>query len=319
MFIILLGSSTMISISASSWLIAWLGLEINLLSFIPLMKTMNKFNSEAMIKYFIIQAMASMLLMMSIVLISSKMKNPEFLYTSMMVSSPLLMKMGAAPFHFWFPEVMSGLEWMTALMLATWQKIAPSVLLSFTSSNMNFMVIIVLMSISVGSIQSMNQQCLRKLIAYSSINNIGWMLPAVMMNMNIWLLYFTVYTIINMGIILTWKNAKIFFISQLNKMFHSNKTLKVTSSMALLSLGGLPPFLGFLPKWMIIQTMSTHKMFTIITMMVIITLIMLFVYTRMLMSTLSMSSSESLKSNKNNMSTMNFLSIYGLVMCFMMF
>nr|AOY39994.1 NADH dehydrogenase subunit 2 [Hypothenemus sp. BMNH 1040235] len=319
MFMILLVSSTMISVSASSWLIAWLGLEINLLSFIPLMKNMNKFNSESMIKYFIIQAMASMLLMMSIILTSSKMSNPSLLYPSMMVSSPLLMKMGAAPFHFWFPEVMSGLEWMTALLLATWQKIAPSILLSFTSPKMSFITIIVLMSITVGSIQSMNQQCLRKLIAYSSINNIGWMLPAVMMNMNIWLLYFTIYTIINTGIIMTWKNTKIFFLSQLNKLFHSNKTLKITSSLALLSLGGLPPFLGFLPKWAIIQTMSTNMMFTIITAMVIITLIMLFVYTRMMMSMLSMSSSESMKMNKNNMSILNLLSIYGLAMCFLMF
>nr|AOY39968.1 NADH dehydrogenase subunit 2 [Scolytinae sp. BMNH 1040118] len=319
MFFILLMSSSMVSISSSSWLIAWLGLEINLMSFIPLMKKMNKFTSEAMIKYFIIQAMASMLLMMSVILTSLKSTTSMSYMPSLITSSSLLMKMGAAPFHFWFPEVMSGLQWTTSLLLATWQKIAPSILLSFTSPKLQFILTVTLLSVMVGSIQSMNQQCLRKLIAYSSINNIGWMLPMIYMNMNMWLLYFTIYSILNTGIIMTWKNMKIFFFSQLNKLFHSNKSMKIFFSMSLLSLGGLPPFLGFLPKWMVIQTMAENSLFTMITMMVTLTLIMLFVYVRMIMFNLTISSKEAMKTNNHQMSPINYLSIYGLTMSFILF
>nr|AOY40020.1 NADH dehydrogenase subunit 2 [Scolytinae sp. BMNH 1040327] len=319
MFTALLLSSTLISISASSWLIAWLGLEINLLSFIPLMKKMNKFTSEAMIKYFIVQALASMVLIMSMMLSMSNTEMPTYSPYSLMMSSSLLLKMGAAPLHYWFPEVMSGLEWPVALLLSTWQKITPSVLLSLSHPETILITLTAIMSIMIGSLQSMGQTCMRKLMAYSSINNIGWMIPLIFMNTNTWMLYLIIYSTISASIILTLKKTKIFYLSQMNKLMHSNKAMKIFFSMSFLSLSGLPPFLGFMPKWMTIQTMILEKMTTTVMVMVIFTLLMVFVYTRIIMTSLAISSTESLKINNNHMSKLIFISVYGLPISTMMF
>nr|AOY39864.1 NADH dehydrogenase subunit 2 [Hypothenemus sp. BMNH 1039866] len=321
MFIMLLMSSTLISITASSWMTAWLGLEINMLSIITLMKNPNKSTSQEMIKYFTVQATASLMLMASMIFYSSKLEmfNLEHLFM-LMASSMLLMKMGMVPFHFWFPEVIAGNEWKICLLLMTLQKMAPSILLSFIAPSMTFISIIITTSILVSSVQSMDQTCLRKLLAYSSINNTGWMLPLIFMNLYSWITYFMIYTIITMSVILTLKNSKIMFISQMNKMFHSNKNMKMFFSLSFMSMGGLPPFLGFLPKWMVVKTLVMNNMAMLATMMVILTLPLLFTYLRMIINNLSITTSESMKINYNHqLSLMNMLTVYGLPIGIIMF
>nr|AOY39929.1 NADH dehydrogenase subunit 2 [Scolytinae sp. BMNH 1040002] len=314
MFYTLLISSMLISITASSWVVAWLGLEINMLSIITLMKNPNKPSSEEMIKYFTVQATASLVLMASMIMYSMKMGMIDIQYLSLIsASSMLIMKMGMAPFHFWFPEVISGTEWSICLLLMTLQKITPSILLSFISPSMTFISVIIIMSILVSSIQSMDQTCLRKLFAYSSINNTGWMLPLIFMNLYSWMTYFIIYTIITTSVVITLKNSKIFFMNQMNKLFHSDKNMKMFFSLSFMSMGGLPPFLGFLPKWMVVKTMISNNMAMLAAMMVILTLPMLFTYMRMIISNLSITTSESLKTTSNHyLSMMNFLTIYGL-------
>nr|YP_009114136.1 NADH dehydrogenase subunit 2 [Euphaea ornata]AHC02144.1 NADH dehydrogenase subunit 2 [Euphaea ornata] len=302
-------TGTLISISSNSWLIMWIGLEMNLMSFIPIIYgNKTPYESEASMKYFLIQAMASMMLLMSV--LSAEMMTNINSWQNMVLISALLMKMGAAPFHLWFPNVMQGLNWINCFILMTWQKIAPMVMASYQLLNNKFINSIIILSVIVGAIGGMNQTSIRKMMAYSSISHIGWLLTALLMSEYYWMTYFIMYTILNMAVIIILNSYTMF---QLQQIFNTKMeaTAKFTMFTSMLSLAGLPPFLGFLPKWMIIQNMIMFKEYLTILIMIMTTLITLYFYLRMMYSAFSLSNqgSKMLNENKNKMVLMISISI----------
>nr|YP_010693074.1 NADH dehydrogenase subunit 2 [Dacus durbanensis]WCB98255.1 NADH dehydrogenase subunit 2 [Dacus durbanensis] len=283
MFFFILMMGTMITVSSNSWLGAWMGLEINLLAFIPLMNNNNLMSTEASLKYFLTQAMASAVLLFAIMMsyLNNFPINQETpVYNDLIITSSLLLKSGAAPFHFWFPNVMEGLSWMNALILMTWQKIAPLMLISYVTQN-NFITLVIILSTIVGSLGGLNQTSLRKLMAFSSINHLGWMLAAMQANESMWLIYFSFYTFLSFSLIFILNNFKMFHINQLFNSFFNSKTLKFLLFFNLLSLGGLPPFIGFLPKWLVIQLLVMNNQYVLMTILTVMTLITLFFYLRL--------------------------------------
>nr|YP_009937359.1 NADH dehydrogenase subunit 2 [Trigonopterus tanimbarensis]QNT26830.1 NADH dehydrogenase subunit 2 [Trigonopterus tanimbarensis] len=326
LFFNLLVFSTLICISALSWMTAWLGLEMNLLSIIPLMKTYtNKNSAEAAIKYFIVQAMASAILMFSIMIFSSlNFFNLKFLYMpSMIMNATLLGKMGAAPFHIWFPEVISGLAWNIVIIILTWQKIAPFILLSYCISSSTFLSITIILSSLIGGLQGLNQVCTRKILAYSSINHMGWMISTLLSSLNLWSLYFAIYSLMNFSITMMFHKYSIFYMSQVPKMLSYNKKLKYMFMMNFLSLGGLPPFIGFLPKWITINALMNLKHNFMCFILVSFTLLTLYFYIRISFSSFSFYSLESFSESwKTKLNPMFFASniaiLTSIPMCFSM-
>nr|AET13004.1 NADH dehydrogenase subunit 2 [Tipula abdominalis] len=285
LFLITLVSGTLITISSNSWLSAWMGLEINLLSFIPLMMNYNNLmTSEASLKYFLTQALASAILLFSVILMLFSI-NMNWYYSEftslypVMINSCLLLKMGAAPFHFWFPGVMEGLNWTNSFILMTWQKIAPLMLISYFILP-NLFTFIIFLSILIGSLGGLNQTSLRKIMAFSSINHLGWMLAAMMSNENLWEFYFYIYTFLSLTILILFDMLKVFHINQTFFIMNNNPLIKFLMFTLLLSLGGLPPFLGFAPKWMVIQFMTMNNNILLMILMVCLTLITLYYYIR---------------------------------------
>nr|QUB07111.1 NADH dehydrogenase subunit 2 [Donacia flemola] len=276
---------TFLAISSYSWLSMWMGLEINLLSIIPLMKNSNNiYSSEAIMKYFIAQTLASTILMFSLII---NMNMNEFLpenlnkFMFLIMNSSFLMKMGTAPFHAWFPETMEGLTWSNCMLMLTWQKLAPMILLMYNLNMTMFISIIIIISSLTGGILGLNQISLRKILSYSSINHIAWMLASMMNFKFIWLIYFIIYSIITINIIFILMLFKIFFIKQLFLLFQNNKLLNIFFSMNFLSLGGLPPFLGFLPKWITIFNLIQTNNLILSMILILSTLITLFFYMRL--------------------------------------
>nr|YP_010309743.1 NADH dehydrogenase subunit 2 [Epicauta tenella]UMR54860.1 NADH dehydrogenase subunit 2 [Epicauta tenella] len=318
---------TLIAISSFSWLGMWMGLEINLLSIIPLMNSSkNMLTSEASLKYFITQAMASLVLLLSITLmmITNESITPMVDIPFMtLLNSALLTKLGAAPFHFWFPEVMEGLSWFNCSILLTWQKIAPMALLSNNQLQINFMVIIIMISLMVSTLMSLNQVSLRKIMAFSSINHIAWMISAMISSISIWMIYLMIYIFITLNITYIFNYSKISLINQIPSILNSDKTLKFSLMINFLSLGGLPPLLGFLPKWFTINWMIIHNYLFLALTLIIATLIMLFVYMRIMTSALLISHNETkkinFKMNKLLIFTVNFLAISSLISCTLIF
>nr|AXS66493.1 NADH dehydrogenase subunit 2 [Canthon aequinoctialis] len=327
LFLFSLMMGTLISISSYTWMGMWLGLEINLLSIIPLMSnTKNPFSTEASLKYFITQALASTILLFSIIMMSLYFMyniNMNY-YFMMMLNTSLFMKMGAAPFHFWFPEVMEGLNWNNSFIMLTWQKIAPMILIMYTNLTLFYLSIIIISSSIISGIMGLNQISLRKILAYSSINHISWMLSSMLFIETIWIYYFIIYSIINLNIIIILKKLNIFLIKQLFNSMNNFLMIKFFFIMNFLSLAGLPPFLGFLPKWLTIQTLIQNNFYSITIIMIIMTLMTMYFYMRITMSTLILSTNENLYYKMPNMKFnliyfMNFISIIGLLFITMMF
>nr|QBP33883.1 NADH dehydrogenase subunit 2 [Klapopteryx armillata] len=286
LFTLTLMTGSLIAVSANSWFGAWIGLEINLLSFIPLMtNSRNLLSTEASLKYFLTQALASATLLMAVILSALIFSSPDSLliknnFLTTIISSTLMLKMGAAPFHFWFPGVMEGLNWLNGLMLMTWQKIAPLMLLSYNLYMNTFTATIIIISILIGSLGGFNQTSLRKILAYSSINHLGWMIAALLLSEGLWVFYFCIYSFLTSAMVLMFNNFKLFHLNQIFALNYISPVHKFALFITLLSLGGLPPFLGFLPKWLVIQNMVQSGYLVVITSMVILTLITLFYYVR---------------------------------------
>nr|YP_009859860.1 NADH dehydrogenase subunit 2 [Ostrinia scapulalis]YP_010044334.1 NADH dehydrogenase subunit 2 [Ostrinia nubilalis]QKK36383.1 NADH dehydrogenase subunit 2 [Ostrinia nubilalis]QKK36409.1 NADH dehydrogenase subunit 2 [Ostrinia scapulalis]QPF23484.1 NADH dehydrogenase subunit 2 [Ostrinia nubilalis]QPF23497.1 NADH dehydrogenase subunit 2 [Ostrinia nubilalis]QPF23510.1 NADH dehydrogenase subunit 2 [Ostrinia nubilalis] len=316
-FFFILFFSTLISISSNSWFGCWIGLEINLLSFIPIINNSNNIlTSEASLKYFFTQAIASINLLFCIIIKMMFMKNFEMNNTIMiMMNSSLLMKMGSAPFHFWFPNIIEGLSWFNSFILMTWQKISPMILLSYWYNN-NFLILIIILNSIIGAIGGLNQTSIRKLMTFSSINNLSWMMSAMMISENLWMFYFFMYSFLISILCLLFSMINMFFINQLF-FFNINYLIKLSLLINFLSLGGLPPFMGFLPKWIIINFMLNSNLYFLTFILIMMSLILLFFYIRILYSSFMFNYLKlkwiKIKIKNNMFNIMNFLSFFSIL------
>nr|BCD33134.1 NADH dehydrogenase subunit 2 [Scopimera globosa] len=276
-FTLILG--TVISISSPSLFGAWVGLELNMMSFIPLITLkMNSYYSEAALKYFLIQALSSALFISSALLSFS-----FLLISSILIFLALLLKLGSAPFHFWFPQVMEGLNWPQVFILSTIQKLAPMVLLSYLMIN-NVLIKVTLISAMAsalfGALGGLNTMYLRKLIAFSSINHLSWMLVSISLSDIFWMFYFLVYSLILLSITSSFFNLRAFTLSSITQLDTSSTFNSIWMSSTFLSLGGLPPFTGFIPKWFMIQIMVNMNLFIPLFVLILSSLLTLYFYLR---------------------------------------
>nr|YP_009652601.1 NADH dehydrogenase subunit 2 [Crocidura fuliginosa]QCF45888.1 NADH dehydrogenase subunit 2 [Crocidura fuliginosa] len=295
-FIILLGTimlGTSIVMTSSHWFMTWLGFEMNMMAIVPiLMKKYSPRSMEAATKYFLTQATASMILMLAIIInlmYSGQwtITNMENYIASTLITIALVMKLGLAPFHFWVPEVTQGIPLSSGMILLTWQKIAPLSLLYqiYSSLNTNMLLLLSLVSIMIGGWGGLNQTQLRKIMAYSSIAHMGWMMAIMIYNPNLSFLNLLIYVLMttSMFMLLIFTSTT----STLSLSLTWNKTpiITISSLVTLLSLGGLPPLTGFMPKWMIIQELTKNNSVIFPTLMAVLALLNLFFYMRLMYST----------------------------------
>nr|AYQ18970.1 NADH dehydrogenase subunit 2 [Scymninae sp. 4 ACP-2013] len=294
LFLIILIMGTLISISSFSWFSMWMGLELNLLAFIPLMNESSSKSSEASLKYFIIQALSSMLVLFSILMSSLMNENLSIIEPPMnlILNSALMTKLGAAPFHFWFPEIIEGLNWINCLILMTWQKIAPFILFSYNFFNLYFIWMVIFSSMLISGFMIWNQTSLKKIMVFSSINHIGWMVSILIFNPMIWIIYFLIYSFISSILVFMFFKFKIYTIQNILNFLNFKKMKKMFFFLNFFSLGGLPPFLGFLPKWIILKILLEKNFIFLSLMMIFFTLITLYVYIQLCIQSMIMKFEE---------------------------
>nr|YP_008815283.1 NADH dehydrogenase subunit 2 [Oncocephalus breviscutum]AGO28000.1 NADH dehydrogenase subunit 2 [Oncocephalus breviscutum] len=282
---------TVMAISSETWLGIWMGLEMNLISFVPILfKDKNKKSSESCMIYFLVQSLGSILMLISILsnsfIMNSPLMSEELL--KMILTLSMLIKLGIPPFHFWFPEIMEKMTWPNCLILMTWQKIAPLTIISYIIENKLIPVIIIISTV-VGAIGGLSQTSIRKIMAFSSINHMGWMLACLKFNNEFWMKYLMIYSLIILMMVFVFNEYSSYFINQLTSTSPElmKKSLII---MLLMSLGGLPPFMGFMPKWLVIQAMIMSNSIMIMMIMIASTLITLFYYLRLITTTLLINS-----------------------------
>nr|AAY53730.1 NADH dehydrogenase subunit 2 [Aquila audax]QBH75465.1 NADH dehydrogenase subunit 2 [Aquila audax]UBQ34064.1 NADH dehydrogenase subunit 2 [Aquila audax] len=280
---------TTITISSTHWVMAWTGLELNTLAIIPFIsKSHHPRAIEATIKYFLVQAAASALLLFSSMTNAwstgqwdiTQLTHPT---SSLLLTVAIAMKLGLVPFHFWFPEVLQGSSLTTALLLSTMMKLPPTALLFLTSHSLNptLLTTMAIASVALGGWMGLNQTQLRKILAFSSIAHLGWLAAVIIYNPELALLTFYLYILMTTTVFLTLNSTKTLKLTTLMTSWTKSPTLNATLMLVLLSLAGLPPLTGFLPKWLIIQELTKQEMASTATIIATLSLLGLFFYLRL--------------------------------------
>nr|AFI39335.1 NADH dehydrogenase subunit 2 [Anolis carolinensis] len=288
-----LATGTIITMTSHHWLMAWVGLELNTLAIIPIISTMHHPRStEAATKYFLTQAAASALILFSSMTnawntgswdITQPLTSPSYILLTM----ALAMKLGLAPLHFWLPEVIQGSTMTTAFIITTWQKIAPMSLIFLTMNNLSTSVFLLmgLLSSLVGGWGGLNQTQTRKIMAYSSIAHLGWMATISSIMTNILIMNLLIYLIMTTSVFLSLIISKSKTIQDTTSTWTLSPTLTIIMLLSLLSLGGLPPLTGFIPKWLIMEELILQNFNLLISMMAASSLLSLFFYLRLTYTT----------------------------------
>nr|QKI84811.1 NADH dehydrogenase subunit 2 [Aspidoscelis gularis] len=286
-------TGTLITMNSNHWLLAWLGLEINMMAIVPMIsKTHHPRATEATIKYFLAQTGASLLMLFASSTNAwhtgtwdiTQLTNPASCTT---LTIALCMKIGLAPMHLWLPEVMQGTTLKMALIIATWQKLAPMSLILMTSNSHSKLLLMLMatLSIIIGGWGGLNQTQLRKIMAYSSIANMGWMMIILQQAPKLTTLTLILYIMMTTTMFMTLTPQKTKTIKTIGTTWTLSPSLTIITMLTLTSLGGLPPMTGFMPKWLILEKLLSENMTPLATIAAMATLLSLFFYLRLFYTT----------------------------------
>nr|YP_010429294.1 NADH dehydrogenase subunit 2 [Polycera hedgpethi]USQ67473.1 NADH dehydrogenase subunit 2 [Polycera hedgpethi] len=303
LFLLVLLLGPLVSISAPNWMICWVGLELSFLGAIPLLLTDNSYMSlskESVMKYFCIQALGSGLLMLGGIMYYM---DPGLYWISEFIFLfSLFTKLGVFPMHFWVPGVTAGLNWLPMFILLAWQKIPPFAFLVNMLEGSSWCSSIVLfsggMSALIGSVIGLNQTSLRAMLGSSSIVHTGWGCIGAVFG-SLWV-YFFIYCISFMVLMI------------LLTLGHS-----LLAGFGILSLSGLPPFMMFAGKWMVLKSVlfsSSSIMFLILP--IVGALFSLFFYLKFFYSFYLSSSFIKSETKFLGISSLAFVTLSGVLMLF---
>lgn len=268
----------------------------------------NLYIYDLSIKYFLINSFRSsiFILIRNIIIIFNL--NYYFL---LIINFCLIIKLGIIPFHFWFIDLIKNLNWLRCLILSTWQKLIPFLLLIYLY-NENLLFLFILIRGIFRIIFLINQIFLKKIFAYSSINHICWIIISILYRELLWLLYFFIYFLINFYLIIIFNKFKINYIIDIF-IYINNYYLKFILLIFILRLGGIPPFLGFIMKWYVIYYLIFNFNYFFIILIIFFSLVILYYYLQINFN-LMIINYLILKLNLNNFNKFNYIYEYKLIL-----
>ena len=277
----------MIMISSKNFLLLYLGLEIQSLSLyvISSFRRENLKSTEAGLKYFILGSLSSGLMLFGISLIYGSTGSINFELISSLITSKgfypgiiaglvflisgFAFKASAVPFHMWTPDVYEGSPTPVTAFFATAPKIAAIAVLlrvlfdcfgQLLESWQQVIILISVLSMLLGSIAAIGQNNIKRLMAYSSIGHIGFVLIGIASGtdkgLSAVLIYMVLYVIMNIGVFVFILNMErngvaVTSINSLNMYNEVSKVQTLFLTILLFSLAGIPPLAGFFGKFFI--------------------------------------------------------------------
>ena len=272
---------------SSNWILIWIWIELKRLALIPILRIKVAPRSiEATRKYFLFQAIGRAMLLFGILLRRRKTDGLLILgsyktFELIIFTFALTIKMGMFPNHFWFIDVMQGLNFIRGFFVAIISKIIPIYLIFIMrgTQRLNIFTILGIFSIVIGSVFGVQQTQLRKLIALSSVAHLGWMIIIFSSTNKNWLggILFLSYVIMVMPLFWIGKNFSIEYLTKTIKI-RNKVVLSLMICLTLLSIAGFPPLLGFFYKWIMFYVIAQTRKYLIITILIIASLISLYFY-----------------------------------------
>nr|YP_007475041.1 NADH dehydrogenase subunit 2 [Haemaphysalis inermis]AFU55290.1 NADH dehydrogenase subunit 2 [Haemaphysalis inermis] len=300
----------LITISSKFWFIFWLMMEMNMMMFIPILKNNKIHSCNSMITYFIIQSFSSTLFFFS----STMMFMNEISMFSYIMNISILIKLAIVPFHFWLTMISESLDTLSMFLMLTVQKMIPLFILLLIKSNIILMM--GLISSIFGSIMALNSKFMKKILIFSSISHLGWMIVLIYAESNFWISYLLMYTLIIYNILKLMKKNNLI---KMSTFFLKNMPIseKISLICLMMSLSGMPPFIGFFIKLMsIMMIIKITK--TVMIIMIISSLINIYFYIR-LTSPLLMTFNQFFKNFKMLKSMKSFLVNFNIILSILLF
>nr|ADF59430.1 NADH dehydrogenase subunit 2 [Cyrtodactylus philippinicus] len=279
-------TSTIITMSSNHWLLAWFGLELNTLSILPMiMKSHHPRATEAATKYFLIQVTAATMILLASITNAWQTGQWTITHTTptatLLTTVAIMLKLGTAPMYMWYPHVLLGVTMNTALIISTWQKLAPLTLLYMTHNHLNptTMLLLGLLSTMIGGWAGLNQTQIRTIMALSSIAHMGWLITAITLSPSLATLTMLMYTLTTLATFMPLSTTKT--ATDIGTMWPLSPVALTTTLITLMSLGGLPPLTGFMPKWLILKELSSMELPLLATALLLSSLLSLYFYIRL--------------------------------------
>tara|TARA_B100001996_G_scaffold143822_1_gene109410 strand:- start:9 stop:1421 length:1413 start_codon:yes stop_codon:yes gene_type:complete len=306
----------MIMISSYDLIVFYLGLELQSLSLYILasFKREDEKSTEAGVKYFVLSALASGLLLYGCSLIYGFTGSTNFeIISANLVSTntgavfgivfiivALAFKVSAVPFHMWTPDVYEGAPTSVTSFFALIPKIAAiSVFIRFmyvpfSNVLIHWQTIVIFLSIAsmiLGAFAAIGQSNIKRLMAYSSIGHMGYALAGIATGTNqgiqSTLIYLTIYLVMNLGtfgLIFMMKRENEFYenINDLSGLSKNHPMFAFGFLIILFSLAGIPPLAGFFAKFYIFLSVIEAKMYTLAIIGLVTTVVSAFYYLRII-------------------------------------
>ena len=348
LFILFAILGSFVLISSDNFLTAFIGLELQSLSLylMAAFNTKNLKSNEAGIKYFSLGALSSGFLLFGISMIyydtgSFYMQNLNNFTTISEIGLSLVLislffKVSAAPFHIWTPDVYEGSPTISTLFFASLPKFASLIFLFRVYQELNIsgiqslnyiFQIVCAISLLVGVYGAITQKVIKRLLAFSSINHIGFMLLGIMsyqfMSEGTLFFYLIIYLITTFGIFAVLLNLRtvegeFIKISQLNGLRFTSNSKSISMLVFFFSLAGIPPFAGFFAKFFILSASITDGFFFLSIVAVLSSVIAAFYYLTIIKNMFFNKSEIELLDDNNKIGKAIFVS-FGLIITLFFF
>ena len=308
----------LILVSSNDLLMLYISIELQSLSLyvlVALNRDSSK-SSEAALKYFILGSIASAIILYGISMTYSVTGSTSYDFIRsfnfdennilllsfglILIISGLAFKLSAAPFHMWTPDVFEGAPSSVTTILITLPKIVILValikllyvpFLYFQNLWQQIILIIIIMSMAIGSIAALRQENIKRLFAYGTIANIGYLLIGIITlkseGLASSLLYLVIYSISSLGVfsfimMLRKENSQILNLQGLAGFSQNYSIAAICMAMLLLSMAGIPPFAGFFAKFYIFVSAIETGFYYIAILGVIFSVISAFYYLKII-------------------------------------
>ena len=303
-------------VSSNDLILFYLGLELQSLA-LYILASIDRDNlrsTESGIKYFVLSALSSGLLLygcsllygftgstnFDLILNQLNKENTGAVFAMVFILVGLAFKVSAVPFHMWTPDVYEGAPTSITNYFAVVPKIAGLALLikfmliPFSNILLEWQTIIIFISIAsmiLGAIAAIVQKNLKRLLAYSSIGHIGYALAGVatgaISGYKSTVIYISIYVVMNIGafscLYLMKKNGEYKEkISDLSGIAKKHPILAISFLIILFSLAGIPPLGGFFAKFYVFTSVIEQEMYTLAIIGLLTTVISAFYYLRII-------------------------------------
>lgn len=268
----------MFALRRSSAMCSWVALELNILRFLPIMTSERlELSLENSLKYFLVQRIGSILFLTRVLML----EGATYSVFPALLTLSMLLKLGVAPLHGWFISLIGAVSMRTLLYLSTVQKIIPLIILSRLVVGGPLLWAVLLATLAAAFSRGYSNLPLRKILGVSSLNNLVWLVLASQIRLKLLRIVFSIYRFLLASVVKAYNRFGRDLNFRLGAKTYAERCCTIFS---LMSLGGMPPFLGFLGKALVLKEALGRVRIAFLLILVINSLMILMYYLNIVIS-----------------------------------